>query len=92
MFGIEDNQGNIVTDHQQALRIWEKYIQDLYMQRRKATGDNIPVDLLMEMGDSGLKIMIALVNKIYMSGEWPKETGKTIILYQVNTEEALRKN
>ena len=22
-FGIEDNQGNIVTDHRQALRIWE---------------------------------------------------------------------
>ena len=30
MFGIEDNQGNIVTDHRQALRIWEKYIQNLY--------------------------------------------------------------
>jgi hypothetical protein len=29
-FGIEDNQSNIVTDHRQALRIWEKYIQDLY--------------------------------------------------------------
>jgi hypothetical protein len=30
MFGIEDNQGNIVIDHRRALRIWEKYIQDLY--------------------------------------------------------------
>jgi hypothetical protein len=29
-FGIEDNQGNIFTDHRQALRIWDKYIQDSY--------------------------------------------------------------
>jgi hypothetical protein len=29
-FGINDNQGNIVTDHRQAIRISEKYIQDLY--------------------------------------------------------------
>jgi hypothetical protein len=28
-FGLKDNQGNIVTDHRRALRIWEKYIQDL---------------------------------------------------------------
>ena len=27
-FGIEDNKCNIVTDHRQALRIWEKYIQN----------------------------------------------------------------
>ena len=97
-FGIEDNLGNIVTDHQQALRIWEKYIQDSEnrlkdmaieaedeldeddkgptilkseivkvikdMQRNKATGDNITVKLLKGLGDSGLKIMTALVNKI----------------------------
>ena len=30
MFGIEDNQCDIVTDHRRALRIWEKYIQYLY--------------------------------------------------------------
>ena len=49
-----------------------KAIKD--MQRKKATGDdNIPVNLLKELGDSGLKIMTALVNKIYMSGDWPKE-------------------
>jgi hypothetical protein len=43
-----------------------KVIKD--MQRKKATGDdNIPVDLLKELGDSGLKVMTALVNKIYMS-------------------------
>ena len=99
MFGMEDNQDSIVTDHQQALRICEKYIQDLYdsekilqlkqkrnwmkmtkdllylkvkdKRRKKATGDdNISVDLLKELGDSGLKIMTALVNKIYMNGDW----------------------
>jgi hypothetical protein len=31
------------------------------------------VDLVKEMEDSGLKIMTALVNKIYMSGVWPKD-------------------
>ena len=97
----------LVTDHQQALRIWEKYIQNLYdsenrsqdiaieaqdeldeddkgptilkseiaikdMRRKKATGnDNIPVDLLKELGDNGLKIMTALVNKI--GGDWPQD-------------------
>jgi hypothetical protein len=30
IFGIEDNQGNIVTDHQETIKIWEKYIKDLY--------------------------------------------------------------
>ena len=30
MSGIEDNQGNIVTDHRRALRIRRKYVQDLY--------------------------------------------------------------
>ena len=44
------------------------------MRKRKATGyDNILMDLLNELGDSGLKIMTALVNKIYMSGDWPKD-------------------
>ena len=40
------------------------------MRSRKATAnDNIPVDLLKELGDSRLKIMTALVNKIYISGD-----------------------
>ena len=34
------------------------------MRKKKATGDdNIPIDLLKELGDTGLKIMTALVNK-----------------------------
>ena len=44
-FGIDDNQGNIVTDHQQALRIWEKYIQDLY------DSENRPQDIAIEAQD-----------------------------------------
>ena len=43
------------------------------MRRKKAIGDdNIPVQLLKELGDSGLK-MTALINKIYMDGDWPKD-------------------
>ena len=42
-----------------------KVIKD--MRRHKTTGDDdMSVDLLKELGDSGLKIMTALVNKIYM--------------------------
>ena len=44
------------------------------MRRKKVTGDdNIPVDLLKELGDRRLNIMTALVNKIYMSGDWSKD-------------------
>ena len=31
------------------------------------------MDLLKELGDSGLKIMTALVVKIYKNGDWPKD-------------------
>ena len=49
-----------------------KAIKD--MRRKKATGDdNIPIYLLKELGDNGLKITTALVNKIYMRGDWPKD-------------------
>ena len=42
-------------------------------ERKKFTGDdNIPDDLLKDLGDNGFKIMIVLANKIYMSGDWPK--------------------
>ena len=44
------------------------------MRRKKAIGDdNISVDLLKELGDSGLKIITAQIYKIYMSGDLPKE-------------------
>ena len=44
------------------------------MQTNKATEDDkIPVDLLKEHGDSGLKIMIELVNMIYMGGDQQRD-------------------
>ena len=44
------------------------------MRRKKSSGNvNIPVDLLKELGDNGLKIMSTLVNKIYMRGDWSKD-------------------
>ena len=44
------------------------------MRRKEATeDDNVAVNLLKELGDSGLKIMTALVNQIYMSGDWKKD-------------------
>jgi Reverse transcriptase (RNA-dependent DNA polymerase). len=51
------------------------------MPRKKAIGDdNIPVDLLKELGHSGLKIMTALVNKICMSGDWLKDVLDVIMI------------
>ena len=45
-----------------------KVIKD--MQTKKATrDDNVPVDFFKELRDNELKIMTALVNKIYMSGD-----------------------
>ena len=41
-FGIEENQGNIVNEHLQALRIWEKYIKDIY------DSENRPKDIAIE--------------------------------------------
>ena len=40
------------------------------MRRTKATGED---NILKELGDSGLKIMTALDNKIDMSGDCPKD-------------------
>ena len=53
-----------------------KAIKD--MRRKKATGDDIPVDLLKELGDNGLKIMTALVNKT--SEDWPKDFLDVIMI------------
>ena len=38
----QDNQGNIITDHQRTLTIWQKYIQDLY------DSENHPKDIVIE--------------------------------------------
>ena len=61
----EDDKGLIILKSEVV-----KAIKDMWWE--KATGDNIPVDLLEELGDGGLKMMTSLLNKIYMSGDWPK--------------------
>ena len=51
------------------------------MRRKNIAGeDKVPVDLLKEMGDSGLKIMTSLVIKIDMSGDWPNEFLDVIMI------------
>jgi len=51
------------------------------MRRKNIAGEDIvPVDLLKEMGDSGLKIMTSLVIKIDMSGDWPNEFLDVIMI------------
>ena len=50
----------------------EKAIKD--MKRNKATGDDdVPADLLKEIGNKGLKVITKLINKIYETGKWPKD-------------------
>ena len=40
------------------------------MRRKKATGnDNIPEDLLKELGDNAMKIIDSIFNKIYVRGD-----------------------
>ena len=46
------------------------------------------MDLLKELGDNGLKIMNLLVNKIYMSGDWPKNFLNATILTLPKKNEA----
>ena len=49
-FGIEDIQGNIVTDHRQALRTWEKYIEDLYNSKNRPM--NIEIEAEEELDEA----------------------------------------
>jgi hypothetical protein len=44
------------------------------MRGKKATGDdNVPVEALKLLGDSGLNLLTHLINNIYESGECPKD-------------------
>ena len=44
------------------------------MRNKKATGDDdVPGDVLILLGEGGLKIMTKLINAIYETGEWPKD-------------------
>ena len=46
----EDDKGPTILKSEVVIAIKD-------MRRKKATGDNIPVNLLKELGDSGLKII-----------------------------------
>jgi hypothetical protein len=44
------------------------------MRNKKVTGDDdVPGDVLKLLREGGLKIMTKLINKIYETGEWPKD-------------------
>ena len=49
----------------------EKAIKE--MRNKKATGDDVPGDVLKLFRECGLKIMTKLINTIYETGEWPKD-------------------
>ncbi|PNF37368.1 hypothetical protein B7P43_G17444 [Cryptotermes secundus] len=49
----------------------EKAIKD--MRNGKATGDDVPGDVLKLLGEGGLKTLTKLINIIYETGELPKE-------------------
>jgi len=45
----------------------EKAIKE--MRNKKATGDDVPGDVVKLLGESGLKIMTKLINTIYETGD-----------------------
>jgi hypothetical protein len=50
----------------------EKAIKE--MRDKKDTGDDdVPRDILRLLGEDGLKLMIQLINSIYVTGEWPRD-------------------
>jgi hypothetical protein len=50
----------------------EKAIKE--MRDMKATGDDdVPGDVLILLGEDGLKLMTQLVNSIYVTGEWSRD-------------------
>jgi len=49
----------------------EKAIKEV--RNKKATGDDVPGDVLKLLGEGGLKIMTKLNNTIYETGQWPRD-------------------
>ena len=46
------------------------------MKGKKATGDDdVPEDILKMLGEDGISIVTKLINKLYETGEWPKDLG-----------------
>ena len=57
------------------------------MRNRKATGDDVPGDVLKLLGEGGLKVLTKLINTIYETGEWPKDfTEVTMVALQKKTQ------
>jgi hypothetical protein len=40
---------------------------------KKATGDDVPGDVLNLLGEDCLRLMTQLINSMYVTGEWPRE-------------------
>ena len=63
----------------------EKAIKE--MRNRKATGDDVPEDVLKLLGEGGLKILTKLINTIYETEEWLKDfTEITMIALKKKTQ------
>jgi hypothetical protein len=57
----------------------EKGIKE--MRDKKATGDDdVPGDVLKLMGEGGLRLMTQMINSIYVTGEWPRDFIKVIMI------------
>ena len=74
-FGIEKNQSNIVIDHRQALRIWEKYIQDLYDSENHPQDTEIEAEVELDEDDKGPTILKSEVVKAIKDMQRKKATG-----------------
>ena len=47
------------------------------MKDKKVTGDDdVPEDILKMLGEEGLRIETQLINKLYETGDWPKDLLK----------------
>ena len=68
----------------------EKAIKE--MRNKKATGDDVPGDVLKLFGEGGLKIMTKLINTVYETGEWPEDFMEVtmIALTHWHTQTSLR--
>ena len=57
----------------------EKAIKE--MRDRKATGDDdVPEDVLKLLGEGGLKILTKLINTIYETRQWPKDSTEVSMI------------
>jgi len=63
----------------------EKAVKEI--RNRKATGDDVPGDVLKLLGEGGLKILTKLINTVYETREWPKDfTEVTMIALKKKTQ------